>query len=194
MKITKKQQEVLSAIQELVSKTGTSPTLRDVKDFLGYKNTSSVQRHTESLKKNEYLEDSRNLKIKKVLNRLSNIPVVGSVSCGTPLLAEQNIEAFIPYKVTGNPGDYFFLRAMGDSMNKSGIDDGDLVLIQKQETASNGDKVVALIGDEATIKIYKEDRDKIILNPNSHNSIHKPIYLFENIQIQGKVMDVIKIN
>lgn len=192
MKITKKQQEVLSAIQELTTKTGIFPTLREVKDFLGYKNTSSVQRHTEELKKNKFLEDSRNLKIKKTLNQIFNIPVVGSVSCGTPLLAEQNIEAFVPYKVQGNPNDYFFLRAIGDSMNQSGIDDGDLVLVHKQETANNGDEVVALIGDEATIKIFHQEKKHVTLTPSSSNTIHKPLYIVDDIIIQGKVIDVVK--
>ncbi len=192
MKITKKQKEVLSAIQELTTKMGNSPTLREVKEFLGYKNTSSVQRHTEELKKNEFLEDSRNLKIKKTLNQLFNIPVVGSISCGTPLLAEQNIEAFVPYKVPDNPSDYFFLRAMGDSMDKSGIEDGDLVLVHKQETADDGDKVVALIGDDATVKIFNRKSGLVTLNPNSSNPIHKPLYIFDNIIIQGKVVDVVK--
>ncbi|EKE07435.1 MAG: LexA repressor [uncultured bacterium] len=195
MKLTTKQKEVLSTIQELTEKLGAPPTLREVRDFLSYKNTSSVQRHTDILKKNGYLGFSRSLKIKKNIKKLFNIPVVGSISCGTPLLAEENIEAYVPYEVKGDYRDYFFLRAMGDSMNNSGIDDGDLVLVKKESSPSIGEKIVALIGDDATIKIFNKENKMIVLKPNSNNPIHKPIYIvdLDNFMVQGKVVDVMKI-
>ena len=197
MKLTTRQKEVFSAISELTLKKGFPPTLKEIKEFLGYKTTSSVQRHTEALKNKGYIVSnkfqSRNLKIKKNLQKKHNIPLVGVVTCGKPILATENIEAYIPYEVKGDPKEYFFLRAIGDSMNKAGIDDGDLVLVKKQFDAEPGDKVVALVSDEATIKILKKENDRVVLEPKSTNSIHKPIYVFEDLQIQGKVVDKIKV-
>jgi len=196
MELTNKQKEVLSTITELTQKMGVSPTLGEIRDYLGYKNTSSVQRHTDALKKKGYFVldkyQARSFKVKKFLQKISNIPLVGSVACGQPMLAVQNIEAYIPHEVKGDPSNYFFLRAVGDSMNLADIDDGDLVLVKKQPTANQGDKVVALIGDDATIKIFKQEKDKIVLEPKSTNPIHKPLYIFEDLQIQGKVVDKIK--
>ena len=126
------------------------------------------------------------------IQKKHNLPLVGMVTCGKPMLAVENIEAYIPYEVKGDPKEYFFLRVIGDSMNKAEIDDGDLVLIKKQTSADLGDKVVALIGDEATIKVFKKGSDCIILEPKSTNPIHKPLYIFEDLQIQGKVVGKIK--
>lgn len=198
MELTNKQKEIFLAIRELTLKKGYSPTLREIQEFLGYKTTSSVQRHTEALKNKGYLisdrYQQRNLRIKKSFSKKFNIPLVGVIACGQPLLAVENIEAFIPYEIKGDPKEYFFLKAVGDSMNKAEINDGDLVLVKKQDTADTGDKVVALIGDEATIKIFHKDRDKVILEPRSSNPIHKPIYVYEDLQIQGKVIKKIKFN
>ena len=199
MKLTTRQKEVFSAISELTIKKGFPPTLKEIKEFLGYKTTSSVQRHTEALKDKGYIISdkfqSRNLRIKKNLQKKHNIPLVGVVTCGKPILATENIEAYIPYEVKGDPKEYFFLRAIGDSMNmsKTKINDGDLVLIKKQQTAETGDEVVALVSDEATIKVFKKENDRVVLEPKSNNPIHKPLYIFEDLRIQGKVVDKIKI-
>lgn len=197
MQLTSKQKDVLSAINEMTMTSGIPPTLKEIQEYLGYASTSSVQRHTEALKKKGYIISekfqSRNLRVKGRPEQKHSIPLVGVVSCGSPILAEENIEAYIPFRVDGDPTEYFFLRAMGDSMNKSGIDDGDLVLVKKQSTADYGDKVVALIGDEATIKIFKRGDSCIVLEPNSTNKKHKPLYIFEDMRIQGKVVDKLKI-
>ncbi len=196
MNLTSKQKEVLSAINELTQKNGYSPALREIKEYLKYNSISAVQRHTDALKKKGFLSSDkhqqRDMKVKKVFQKKHNIPLVGMVTCGKPILAVENIEAYIPYEVKGDPKEYFFLRAIGDSMNKAGIDDGDLVLIKKQPDADVGDKVVALIGDEATIKTLKKGDDCVILEPKSNNPIHKPLYIFENLQIQGRVVGKIK--
>lgn len=197
MKLTNRQKEVLLAINELTAKNGYSPALREIKEYLNYNSISAVQRHTDALKNKGFLSSDkyqqRNLKVKKIFQKMYSIPLVGMVACGKPMLAVENIEAYIPYEVKGDPREYFFLRAIGDSMNKAGIDDGDLVLIKKQPDAEVGDKVVALIGDEATIKILKKGDNCFILEPKSTNPIHKPLYIFENLQIQGKVVNKIKI-
>ncbi len=197
MKLTSKQRDVLLAISDLTQKNGYSPALREIMEYLGYNSISSVQRHTDALKKKGALSShkyqQRNLKVKKYFQKMRNIPLVGSAPCGEPLLAVQNIEAYIPYSVKGDDKDYFFLRAVGDSMNKADINNGDLVLIKKQFNAESGDTVVALMGDEATIKIIKKNKNYIILEPRSTNPIHKPIYVFDQLQIQGKVVGKLKI-
>lgn len=196
MEVTKKQEEVLNAINSLLSERGVSPTLKEIQETLGYKKVSSVQRHTEALKKKGLLTSnkyqSRSFKITQSFSKKFNIPLVGAVACGQPILATENIEAYIPYQVNGDPKEYFFLRAVGDSMNKAGIENNDLVLIKKQQTAKPGDKVLALVGDDATIKIFQNGNGCAVLEPRSTNPEHKPIYVFDNLQIQGKVMTTLK--
>jgi len=124
-----------------------------------------------------------------------NVPLVGVVAAGTPILAQQNITAAIPVSTAlAHPGSkYFFLRVSGNSMDlmkKHGIsiEDGSFVLVRQQNTANDGDVVVALINDEATVKIFERKGNIVILKPKSSNSKHKPIVLTENCLIQGVVV------
>jgi repressor LexA len=112
-----------------------------------------------------------------------------------PTFAEENIETEISIstKLIKNDKKYFILRASGDSMNKSNIDDGDLVLIRKEQTAEDGDRVVALIDDEVTIKKFKNNTDHIVLLPKSTSKEHQPIILTRDFKIQGIVESIIKI-
>ncbi len=123
------------------------------------------------------------------------IPLLGTIACGIPIFAEENIEVKIPISVKlAKPGHrYFLLRASGDSMNKKGINNGDLVLIRQQQTAENGQDVVALIDNEATIKEYHNYGDKIILKPQSTNNNHQPVILTNDFRIQGVVISVITV-
>jgi len=120
------------------------------------------------------------------------VPLLGTIACGIPIFAEENIEAQIPISVKlAKPGNrYFLLRASGNSMDKKGINDGVLVLIKQQSTAESGQDVVALIDSEATIKEYHNYGDKIILKPQSTNNNHQPIILTGDFQIQGVVINV----
>ena len=131
-------------------------------------------------------------KIQSMINEVSYLPVVGSIACGTPLLAEENIEKYlpIPTEFLGN-GKYFILRANGDSMIKANIEDGDYVIIKQQETAEVGQIIVALINDEATLKRYYLDdkRQKVRLHPE--NDEMQDMY-FKNVIIQGIAVKVIK--
>lgn len=124
------------------------------------------------------------------------IPLLGTVACGTPIFAEENIEAFIPVsdKFIKPSNHYFILRASGDSMDEVGINDGDLVLIRQQNTACEGDNVIALIDDEATIKEFHYGNNMIILKPRSKNGKHQPIVLTSDFRIQGVVETVIGFN
>lgn len=155
---------------------------------------------------NEYLKGlsnkdsltSQGISLKNVsspyMKQMVRIPLVGSVPCGTPLCAEENIEEFIlvPGEKIRNGSNYFILRASGDSMNKAGINDGDLILCLQKFTAHENDKVVALIGDEVTVKEFHREGDRIVLQPCSTNKVHKPIYVDEDIQVQGVVQGVLE--
>ncbi len=205
--LTQKQKIVYSTIHDYEIKHRKSPTFKELLALLNgrlkLKGISSVQRHIDALKKKGYLITekyaSRGTKTKIQFSNMVNIPLVGNVACGIPILAEENITAYILYArdQIEKPEDYFFLQAHGDSMNKAdifgkSIDDGDFVLIKKQATANFGDCVVALLEDEATIKKLKKGPGHYILEPESTNPENKPIYIFEDILIQGIVQDVVK--
>ncbi|SHH60033.1 transcriptional repressor LexA [Winogradskyella jejuensis] len=140
------------------------------------------------------LLDSNQL-VKRESNSIDTIevPLVGSVSCGLPILAEENIEAHIPVatKLIRKSNNYFLLRAFGDSMNKKGINSGDLLLIKQQQVAEDKDLVLALVDDEATVKEFIDNGDTIVLKPHSTNPKHQPIILTNDFRIQGIVEKVI---
>ena len=121
------------------------------------------------------------------------MPLVGAAACGGPILAEENIEGFIPISTAiAKPGSkHYLLHARGDSMNRAGIKNGDMVLVRQRSTAEEGDKVVALIDNEATIKEYHRSNGMVVLMPRSTNREHKPIILTDDFQVQGVVVAVI---
>lgn len=123
------------------------------------------------------------------------IPLIGSVSCGLPIFAEENIEAQIPVstKLIRKSANYFLLRAFGDSMNKKGINSGDLLLIKQQQVAESGDLVLALVDDDATVKEFINNGDTIVLKPHSSNPKHQPIILTSDFRIQGVVENIISL-
>lgn len=122
------------------------------------------------------------------------IPLVGSVSCGLPIFAQENIEAQIPVstKLIRKSANYFILRAFGDSMNKKGINSGDLLLVKQQQVAENKDLVLALVDDDATVKEFINNGDTVVLKPHSTNPKHQPIILTTDFRIQGIIEKVIK--
>ena len=128
--------------------------------------------------------------------RTVEVPLVGAVACGVPTLAEQEPEALIEVSTKiARPGStYFLLRAVGNSMNRSGIRDGDLVLVRQQATAEKAEKVVALINDDATIKHLHYEEEHIVLKPNSTEKKHKPIVLSDEFIIQGVVAAILPRN
>ncbi|HVZ67638.1 MAG TPA: transcriptional repressor LexA [Patescibacteria group bacterium] len=194
-----KQKRVLSIITDLTHKKGIPPSMEELRGALDLSSISSVQRHTDALKEKGYLENIRGLSFPESTEKV-RIPLVGNVACGFPLLATENIEAYISYnasQIRGSSDNYFFLRAVGDSMNNTNIsgksiDDGDFVLVRKQQAAEPGSQVVALIGDDATIKKFIPEDGHVRLQPESTNPRNKPIILFEDFSIQGVVEDVIK--
>lgn len=205
--LTQKQKIVYSTIHDYEVKHGKPPTFKELLTLLNgrlkLKGISSVQRHVDTLKRKGYLITekyaSRGTKTKIQFSNMVNIPLIGNVACGIPILAEENVTAYILYSrdKIEKPEDYFFLQAHGDSMNKAdisgkSINDGDYVLVKKQATANFGDRVVALLEDEATIKKLKKGLGHYILEPESTNPKNKPIYIFEDFLIQGVVQDVVK--
>lgn len=121
------------------------------------------------------------------------VPLVGTVTCGAPMLAEENIQAHISVSTAliSRGTKYFLLKAKGDSMDQAGINDGDLILVKQQPTAENGQNVVALINDEATVKVFYSRGDIISLTPKSSNPKHQPIIVTSDFRIQGLVTAVI---
>lgn len=194
--LTTKEQEVFGYITEYFKQNAQSPTLEEIGRHFGYDSLTSVQRKVVALEQKGYIKrdkfQKRNISILvESENKTHPIPVVGMVACGAPILAIENIESYLPTDtqlIQGNPKDYFYLRASGDSMNKAGIDDGDLVLVRQQSTAKPNERVVALIDDHATIKKLQSGEGYMALVPESTNPEHKPIILREDFAIQGVVV------
>ena len=197
-KLNVKELEALRQIRNFVMHQGKVPSVRELMKALGYRSPRSALVFMRKLVNKGFLEQKskggfrllKDITSSESSAQTVNVPLVGSVSCGLPIFAEENIEANIPVStdLVRGSSKYFFLRACGDSMNKVGINDGDLVLIRQQPTAENGDIVVALIDNEATIKKFLRSQDAVILKPMSSNPIHVPIVLTNNFLVQGIVV------
>lgn len=193
-KLTKKEQIVLQKIKEYMAQ-GEKITIRSIQTALWYASPRSISVMLDQIMSKWWIyRDSREeLRLAPNLvtdsHEVRNIPLIGIVACGIPILAEENIETEIPIstKIVNRTDTYFFLRADGDSMNMKWIHDGDLVLVRQTNIARNGDIIVALINDEATLKEFRQEQETIYLIPHSDNSRHKPIILDateETIMIQ----------
>jgi len=199
--LNNKEIQALRFIRNSLIHRGKSPSLRELMKELGYKSPLSPMLIVNKLIKLDFLKrEGRNLiilnefKDERENAKTIEVPLVGTAPCGTPVLAEENIEMTVPVSINlAKPGyKYFLLRTIGDSMNKENIEDGDLALVRQQPHADNGDNIVALINNEATIKKIYRTCEAIILKPNSTNPEHKPIILNHDFIIQGKVVSIIK--
>lgn len=204
-KLTKKQEDVLQFIKKNIEKSGSAPTVREVQVKIGCASPMGAVSHLNSLERKGYIRKVEGKKRGivlvmdkegKPLEDIAQVPLVGNVACGMPIFAEELIEEWIPLStkiVRGNPADVFMLRAKGDSMNLAGIEEGDFVIVKKQNYGEEGDKVVALIGTEATVKKIHLTKDGVSFVPMSTNSDHKKIIPEAGtFMIQGKVIGVIK--
>ena len=199
--LSDKELEAIRQIRNSLMHRGRMPSVREMMTSLGYRSPRSASVLMKKLMSKRILRRKPNGSYQLVDNlhddtmraQTVDIPLVGTVACGTPVLAEENIEGMIPVstKLAKSPHRYFLLKAEGDSMNEKGINDGDLVLVRQQLTADNGDMIVALIDDEATIKEFYRLGDIIILKPKSTNKQHKPIVLTKDFQVQGVVVTAI---
>ena len=177
---------------------GHAPTVRELQKALGYGSPRSASLILSSLISKGVLKRRTSGQMQLIRDpeeevsnaRTVDVPLVGNIACGMPILAEENIEAMIPVsKSFIHSGQrYFLLRAKGDSMTEAGIKDGGFVLVKQQSTAENGNIVAALIDDEATLKEFHRSDDAVILKPKSHSKKYQPIILRDDFQIQGVVI------
>ena len=199
-KISAKQREILEYIKSQILERGFPPAVREICEAVNLKSTSSVHSHLETLEKNGYIRRDptkpRAIEIcddsfQMIRTEMVNIPVVGQVAAGTPILAEENIDNYIPIPVFMCPkGDSFIVNVKGNSMINAGIFNGDMLFVHACNTAENGEKVVALIDDSATVKTYYKEKGHIRLQPE--NDEMDPI-IVENCQILGKVFGVLRL-
>lgn len=200
--ITNKELEAIREIRNFLMHVGRIPSMRELMSSLGYRSPRSASLLIEKLIKKGVLRRKENGGLQFIKNidedttraQTVDVPLVGIVACGTPILAEENIQAKISVsiKLARSPHRYFLLKAQGDSMNQKGINDGDLVLVRQQTTAEDGDTVVALIDDEATIKEFRIGGETFVLTPRSRNKQHQPIVLTKDFQVQGVVVTAIR--
>lgn len=197
--ITAKQQEILEYIKEIILSKGYPPTVREICERVHLKSTSSVHAHLETLEKNGYIrrdpakprcieivDDTFNLARREIVN----VPVLGSVAAGQPLLAVENIDSYFPLPAQYMPNsEVFMLNVKGESMINIGIYDGDQILVKRQNTASNGDVIVALVEDSATVKTFYKESGHIRLQPE--NDYMDPI-IVDNCEILGKVIGLFR--
>ena len=199
-KITDKQKQILEYIKETILSKGYPPAVREICEAVNLKSTSSVHSHLETLEKNGYIRrDPTKPRTIEILDddfaltrrEVVNVPIVGTVAAGVPNLAEDNIEDYLPIPVEMLPNkEVFMLNVKGNSMIDAGIYNGDKVLVAKQSTAENGDKVVALIDDSATVKTFYKEDGHYRLQPE--NQSMSPI-IVEDVKILGKVIGLLRI-
>ena len=207
-----REQRILEFMKKEISKKGYPPTVREICTAIGIKSTSTAHKDIESLVKKGYLKKdpskpralmvvSKNAEKNKD-NSFStegvsredviDIPIIGRVAAGTPITAEENMEGTFPVPSQYIKGSCFMLRVKGESMINAGIMDGDLILVEQQNTANNGDIVVAMIDgfeSEATVKTFYKESDHVRLQPE--NDTMSPI-IVQNVSIQGKVKGVFR--
>ena len=200
-RITKKQTEILEYIKSQILNKGYPPSVRDICTAVNLKSTSSVHAHLETLEKNGYIrrdptkpraieiiDDNFNLTRREVVN----VPLIGQVAAGQPLLAVENITSYFPIPAEFIPKEeVFMLNVKGESMVNAGIYDGDQIIVKQQSTASNGEIVVALVDDSATVKRFYKENGHIRLQPE--NDFMEPI-IVDSCEIIGKVIGLILIN
>lgn len=198
-KISDKQREILEYIKQEILMRGYPPAVREICEAVKLKSTSSVHSHLETLEKNGYirrdpskpraieiLDDDFNLTRREVVN----VPIVGQVAAGEPILAEQNIRDYFPIPAEYMPNaETFMLKVKGESMINAGIMSGDTVLVQRQPDANNGDMVVALVDDSATVKTFYKEDGHYRLQPE--NDTMDPI-IVDHCEVLGKVFGVFR--
>ena len=196
--ITNKELEAVREIRNSLMHVGRIPSMRELMSSLGYRSPRSASLIVDKLikkgvlrrKEGGGLQFLRNLAEDTTRAQTVDVPLIGVVACGMPVLAEENTQAMISVstKLARPPHRYFLLKAKGDSMDQENINDGDMLLIRQQTTAKNGDIVVALIDDEATVKEFHSAGETVVLKPKSRNKQYQPIVLTKDFQIQGVVV------
>ena len=189
--LNEKQQKVLSFLQER-AQDGLPPTVREICAAAGIKSTSTVPAYLKTLEENGYIsrQSGLNRAIRLPGESVARVPLLGKVTAGQPILAVEEVEDYVPYSGGGyQPGELFALRVSGTSMINAGIFDKDVVIVHKTPTAVNGDIVVALVGDEATVKRFYKENGHFRLQPE--NDAFEPI-IVDEVSILGKVVSLVR--
>lgn len=198
--LSEKENIALKEIRNSLINYGKCPSLRDLMNTLGYRSPRSASLLVNKLISKGILRrnSSGTLQIirdfeDKGSMQTVDVPLLGTAPCGMPIFVEENIQAkfSVSTKLARPPHKYYLVRAKGDSMNKKGITDGNVILIRKQQMAENGDIIVALVDNEVTIKEYLVSSHAVVLKPRSTNKEHKPIVAVNDFQVQGVVVTVI---
>ena len=199
--LTPKEQLIFDYIKENLKKNGYSPSIRDIRTALDIKSTSTVHTYLERLERKGYIHKengkSRTLRIEDPadagdMNTSGRVPILGKVTAGQPILAVENYEGFISYpegEGRSHDAQLFALRVTGSSMIEAGILDGDLVIVERTETAENGQIIVALVDDSATVKVFYKEEGHYRLQPR--NAAMEPI-IVEEVTVLGKVLASIR--
>lgn len=197
--ISKRQEQILEFIKTQIKTTGYPPSVREIGKAVGLKSSSTVHNHILQLEQKGLLkrDPTKTRAIIPIENEPSdlmtesiNLPVVGNVAAGSPILADQNIEEYLPVPVNFvGSGSHFILKVKGESMIEAGIMDGDYLIIRQQTNANNGEIVVAIVEDEATVKRFYKKDGYIELRPE--NSSMEPM-IFDDVQIAGKVSGLLR--
>lgn len=191
-RINETQQAVLNFIREVISQRGVAPSVREIGEAVGLRSTSTVQYNLNALEKAGYIERDPNLKrtirLAGSTGKATPVPLLGTVTAGLPILAQEQIEEYIPVAL-GKSGDYFALHVRGSSMINAHIIDGDIIIVEKTPVAENGDIVVALVGDEATVKRFYKEKGHFRLQPE--NDDFEPI-IVDELALLGRVVTVIR--
>lgn len=199
-KITNKQSEILEYIKDEILNKGYPPAVREICEAVNLKSTSSVHSHLETLEKNGYIRRDptkpRAIEImddsfQMVRHEMASVPIIGQVAAGQPILAQENIEGYFPIPAEMVPNaESFVLNVKGESMINAGILDGDQIFVERCNTARNGDTVVALIDDSATVKTFYKENGHYRLQPE--NDTMAPI-IVDHVEILGKVFGVFRL-
>lgn len=191
--INKTQKAVFDYIKDVIDEKGVAPSVREIGKAVGLKSTSTVQYNLNALEEAGYIERDPNLKrtirITNQSSKAYHVPLVGTVTAGVPILAVESIEDYITVPVSGRGKQLFALRVRGDSMMNAAILSGDIVIVESTPVADNGEIVVAMIDDEATVKRFYKENGHFRLQPE--NDAYEPI-ITDNVVILGKVVTVIR--
>ena len=195
LKMTSKRERILEFIKNYIASNGYPPAIREICTALDIKSPSTVHAHLQTLRELGYISmtEGRNRSI--IVNNAKHqhyeaIPLVGKVAAGIPITAQENVEDYLPMdtaRLGGAPEDFFALRVQGESMIDAGILDGDILVVRRQSVCENGEIVVAMVGDEATVKrLYRENGH---IRLQAENPRFEPMY-FDHVTVLGKVVSL----
>lgn len=192
--LSENQVRILDFLKERLSVTNVPPSVREICSAVGLKSTSSVQNNLDALEEKGYIQRDpmlkRSIRIMGQAENVHHVPLLGTITAGAPILAVEQIETYLPYSgYVSSDKPLFALRVRGESMLNAGIFDGDIIFAEQTPVARNGEIVVALIGEEATVKTFYKEKGHFRLQPE--NDTYEPI-IVDEVAILGKVVAVLR--